>query len=241
MPELRRARGFTLVELLVVIAVIALLAALVMPVIQNAIESATRTSCTNNMRQLLATVTQYASSHETYYPALDQSNTILGGATNWNMPNFCYHFPFMDELNALGRDVLFCPANENREWHILMNYEWGRKYALGYNLWSGRSWPAYREQVGRYIPGATPANAKPTSILITDQVRLWDGTWLRNTHAINNHLADENYAPAGGHAGRVDGSVTWSPADRLDWDIYYKNIPTAAYDRDWVFCLGFKP
>lgn len=51
MNEQRRS-GFTVVELLVVIAVISLLIALLMPAIQAAREAARRSTCRNNLRQL---------------------------------------------------------------------------------------------------------------------------------------------------------------------------------------------
>ena len=66
--ETRRERGFTLIELLVVIAIIAILAAILFPVFARARESARRTGCLSNMKQVTTGIMMYAQDYDEVLP-----------------------------------------------------------------------------------------------------------------------------------------------------------------------------
>ncbi len=63
-----KANGFTLVELLVVVAVVALLIALLLPALTKARYHANLTACMSNLRQLGFGVMTYAADTESRYP-----------------------------------------------------------------------------------------------------------------------------------------------------------------------------
>ena len=74
--------GFTLIELLVVIAIIAILAAILFPVFSRARESARRTSCLNNEKQIGVAFQMYADDNQGTYPP--SAAQIAGKWTSWD-------------------------------------------------------------------------------------------------------------------------------------------------------------
>jgi len=71
----RRIPGFTLVELLVVIGVIALMVAILLPTLSRARESANRVACLSNLRQLAAAVIAYAGENKSHLPDACPTNS----------------------------------------------------------------------------------------------------------------------------------------------------------------------
>jgi prepilin-type processing-associated H-X9-DG protein len=73
-----RSRGFTLVEILVVVGIVMVLVGLVLPVIVYARGSARRTQCLSNLRQMAVAVEVYCTSSMGSYPPAYTRGTVNG-------------------------------------------------------------------------------------------------------------------------------------------------------------------
>lgn len=108
----KRHQGFTLIELLVVIAIIALLAAILFPVFARARENARKSSCTNNVKQLMLGVAQYTQDFDEAYPIGHNIIPNPGGvAVSWNQ----ILIPYIKTTQSF-----VCPSDSN------LSYVWAQ-------------------------------------------------------------------------------------------------------------------
>ena len=133
-----RLRGFTLLEVLIVISIIAMLMALLLPAVQAAREAARRVHCSNNLRQLGLAIHQYHGVHGMFPPAgLPMASAGNHGPSWWVLA-----LPYMEDAPAFDR----VPAG---------NYSW----------WFGDQ-TAPADVFDGFIPSymACPSSSLPSSI-----------------------------------------------------------------------------
>jgi len=170
----RQRGGFTLVELLVVIGIIALLISILLPSLNAARRQATRIACAANIRSIGQSYQLYAADFKGLYPPVQM----------WHWPNGNWGNPWWDNpdvspkpdgagllyTNGYVKDyrIYYCPAQEEIAWTDFQDQEqhWKRvaqgdltgltaahngyfHYANWYDQWGNKDHPANRGNKGK--------------------------------------------------------------------------------------------
>ncbi len=117
-PAFRR-KAFTLVELLVVIAVITILASLTMPAITSAMRQATDVQCRSNLGQIGKANMLYANDNDYYLPCYGDAYPWSGYEERFISPPWLV-FPYLHDEN-----IYVCPADptpQNCVWWSLNHF-----------------------------------------------------------------------------------------------------------------------
>jgi prepilin-type N-terminal cleavage/methylation domain-containing protein len=208
-PWTAKTTGFTLIEILVVIAIIAILAALLLPALATARERGRRVGCLNNLRQIAIGVAAYSYDNGGVIPRSDTSTvghepaphvTRVTCSTAFSSGQFTYlgmrpyvaggpiytnasEFPPNPTLPGV-RGVWVCPSNPT---HCPPHeqLEWG-----AYDYMS--SWYSY---FGRFDLWDTNATSHPDlvtrdrleskRVLTADNVWLWQNRYWGYNHGRN--------------------------------------------------------
>lgn len=102
-PKVLSRRAFTLVEILIVLAIVGILAALILPVFSNARESSRITTCAGNLRQIGLSIRLYVQDNDRRYP-----NILVAPP----------HCTWMDRVERYVRSpaIFLCPSHPNAEY-----------------------------------------------------------------------------------------------------------------------------
>ena len=239
----RARRAFSLVEVLVVIAIVGLLAALLLPAIQASREASRRTVCANNLRQMGIALSAYHAAHR-QFPV---------GCTEWrSVPNSsarqlawsAYLLPFLEEQslfdaldlnrafdsprNAAAETVLsiyLCPSSQRRS--PLVDGRGACDYGgiYGERLTSPNNPPKGVMLIDAAVTLRQIRDGAAKTLIVAEDSRFSDGQWINGRNifdqafAVNaappyeNDIRSEH--PGGAQGVMVDGSVHFL-AETLD-------------------------
>ena len=207
-PVVSRARrGFTLIELIVVIAIIIILVALLLPGLSRGTESAHRVQCINNMRQIGTALIGMAAENDNTLPAFPAT---AGTPWMWDFPSVVRDD--MMKRYGITREMFYCPSNpsQNQDLH----WTWNGAYSVTGYFFLVDFTPPPRAPVltGKQYLSRFSGGMASTVELMTDSVISQNGNWLTVqggspfTHH-SNHMAGSK--AAGANILFLDGHVVW--------------------------------
>lgn len=227
MTPVRPHRGFTLIEMLVVISIITLLLSISLPNLWLAKENARRTVCASTVRQLVDISVAMANERNQKLPDLHndsgQWSTLLYKDSGPNPHT--YDAKARDHLvraRGLTREQLYCPSNDDVMWN--RDDFWnhppdGRRSVFGYAYFAAAplghgSW-TYTD-AGKNPVFATAMTDQPRHAIVWSDLnrRIEPHGWFRHDVARgSNHFLRDR--PTGANNGYLDSHVEWASFDRM--------------------------
>jgi prepilin-type N-terminal cleavage/methylation domain-containing protein/prepilin-type processing-associated H-X9-DG protein len=161
-PHVKSSRGFTLVEILVVIAIIAILAALIFPVFSSAREKGRQAHCLSNLRQLGSAFVEYTQDYDGVLPTAPLWRSELRvyfGSGNGSGGQ------------TLGVDFMRCPSAPDENYATYgINYP----FVMGIGPYDDPMYPGW--------PGSAMLDKVPAEVYIVADTFYKD--WGRGQYAI---------------------------------------------------------
>jgi prepilin-type N-terminal cleavage/methylation domain-containing protein/prepilin-type processing-associated H-X9-DG protein len=116
----RASSGFTLVELLVVIGIIAVLIAILLPALGKARSAAQAVACESNLRQLVTSLTMFSNEHGGYMPKAQNNggpvvrgwNNVVGKSWEFREPMWGWEHAILKYVNR-NKGVFACPSDSD--------------------------------------------------------------------------------------------------------------------------------
>jgi prepilin-type N-terminal cleavage/methylation domain-containing protein/prepilin-type processing-associated H-X9-DG protein len=208
-------RAFTLVELLAVLAIVGLLAAVTIPVIGGVRASAHRAQCASNLRQIGTALYTYAADHRGLLPPTSHTtgdSTLNLGGTQIRTLDYSWIYRLAPYLGDVD-EIRVCPADEPERQQLIRDYH-ATSYTLNDIIFdaNAESGPRYNHINGLPHPGRTMwafISARPVS-------RTWDhahcADWT-NWPAVLSDVAVDRHRRGDRAADRLQGSANYLFAD----------------------------